>query len=79
MGCGIASIALTMVFAIFGTNIAISATVKVYVLLVLIMAGLIAGLVARFGKYRDNLGAAGIVLAITTFILTVTLADVIGG
>lgn len=58
---GIVNIVLPFLFFVWGTDW----LVRLIMLLILGSAGLTMGIISRFGRAKDNLGAAGIVLAIT--------------
>jgi len=62
---GTVNIVLAFLFFIWGTDW----LVRLIILLILGPTGLTMGFVSRFGRAKDNLGAAGIVLAITAPIL----------
>ncbi len=61
---GTVNIVLAFLFFIWGTDW----LVRLITLSTLGFVSLTMGLISRFGRARDNLGAAGIVLAITALI-----------
>ena len=62
---GLLNIILAFPFSVIGTDW----TIRLITLSVLGITGMITGLISRFGRARDNLGAAGIVLAITALLV----------